>query len=64
MTPAERKRALNALMRDRNMTARQVGDLVGVTPKTVRNWRSSTDAGIPAQTWELLQLKIAAGSNA
>lgn len=64
MTPAERKRELNRLMRERNMTARQVGDLVGATPKTVRNWRSSTDRGIPAQTWELLQLKIAAGSNA
>jgi hypothetical protein len=64
MTPAERKEGLNRLMRERNMTARQVGALVGAAPKTVRNWRSSVDRDIPAQAWELLRLKIGAGQGA
>lgn len=63
MTAPERKQALDRLMRERGMTARQVGDLVGAAPKTVRNWRSSADRGIPAQTWELLQFKVEAGAS-
>lgn len=62
MMPFERQQALDSLMTERGMTARQVGELVGVTPKTVRNWRSSADRHIPAQTWELLKFKIGAGA--
>jgi hypothetical protein len=55
---------LDRLMRDNNMTARQVGCLIGRTPKTVRNWRGSVGRTIPAQALDLLRTKIAAGVQA
>lgn len=52
---------LDRIMRDNNMTARQVGNLIGRTPKTVRNWRGSDARTIPAQALELLRAKLASG---
>jgi len=51
-------------MREYNMTARQVGRLIGRTPKTVRNWRGSIGRIIPTQALELLRTKIASGVQA
>jgi len=55
---------LDRLMREYNMTARQVGRLIGRTPKTVRNWRGSIGRIIPTQALELLRTKIASGVQA
>lgn len=51
---------LDRIMRERGMTARQVGDLIGRKPKTVRNWRSSTARPMPERDLEFLRAKLAA----
>lgn len=55
---------LDRLMRDNDLTARQVGKLVDREPQTVRNWRSSADRPIPAHALEVLRAKLAAGVKA
>lgn len=48
-------------MKEHGLTARQVGEILGRTPHTVRVWRSVTaDRIIPVHTLELLRLKLAA----
>lgn len=52
---------LDRIMAQHGLTARQVGDVVGRKPHTVRQWRANVGGrGIPAQTLELLRLKIGA----
>lgn len=47
-------------MREHNLTARQVGDMLNRTPKTIRNWRSSADRPIPDHALTILRSRIAA----
>jgi hypothetical protein len=55
----ERSKELDALMREHKLTARQVGEMVGREPKTVRNWRSSADRPIPMHALQLLKSCLA-----
>lgn len=58
----DRTATLDALMRQHNLTARQVGDMLGRTAHTVRCWRCRIETNtIPQHALELLQMKIAAG---
>lgn len=59
-----RTNELDRLMRDKRMTARQIGALVGRSAKTVRNWRSSRDRTIPEHTLVALRAKLAEGEAA
>lgn len=56
-----RTNELDRLMRDKGLTARQIGALIGRTPKTVRNWRSSRDRTIPELALAALRAKLAEG---
>lgn len=58
----ERTKQLLQLMAEHNLSAAQVGELVGRSAQTVRTWRCGTTESkvIPAQTLELLALKVAA----
>lgn len=61
----DRTTELDALMRQHNLTARQVGDMLSRTPHTVRCWRCRTETNtIPAHALDLLKLKIAARDGA
>jgi hypothetical protein len=51
-------------MREHNLTAEQVGHLIGRTSKTIFNWRLSEGQVIPVHALELLRVKIAAGVSA
>lgn len=63
MTMNSRTKELDSLMREHGKTARQVGELLGRTPHTVRVWRSrSTDRIIPEHTLEVLRMKLAAAA--
>lgn len=54
----DRTQALDALMRERALTARQVGALVDREPHTVRVWRCEGGGRvIPATVLALLQTK-------
>jgi hypothetical protein len=55
---------LRRLMREHNLTAEQVGHLIGRTSKTIFNWRLSEGQVIPVHALELLRVKIAAGVSA
>lgn len=48
------------MMREHKLTARQVGDMLNRTPKTIRNWRSSADRPIPEHALTILRARIAA----
>jgi len=55
----ERTKQLDQLMKDHDLTARRVGELLGRTPHTVRVWRSrTTKRPIPAHALELLRAKL------
>lgn len=57
----ERTKQLDALMRDHDLTARDVGEMLGRTAHTIRVWRSSYEARvIPVIALELLKFKLAA----
>ena len=57
----ERTKQLDDLMRDHDLTARDVGEMLDRTPHTVRVWRSKYDARvIPPHALEVLRLKLAA----
>lgn len=61
-TMNSRTKELDSLMREHGKTARQVGELLGRTPHTVRVWRSRTaDRIIPEHTLEVLRMKLARG---
>lgn len=51
-------------MRAHRLTAAQVGELVGRRKTTVRIWRVGRERRIPANTLELLELKLAARGGA
>lgn len=54
----ERTTALRQLMARRGISARQAGEIVGRTEKTVRMWRCRTgERVIPEHTLEILDLK-------
>lgn len=59
-----RTKELDRLMRDKGLNARQIGELIGRSPKTVRNWRSSRDRTIPENTLAVLRAKLAEGAGA
>lgn len=62
-TTNPRTAALKSLMRKNKLTARQVGDMIGREPHTVRCWRcESAGRVIPVHTLELLQLKLQAAA--
>jgi transposase len=47
-------------MRDHDMSAREVGDMLGRTPHTIRVWRSKYDERIiPDHALQLLKFKLA-----
>jgi hypothetical protein len=56
-----RTQQLDALMKKHSLTAREVGDLIGREPHTVRCWRSAWEGRvIPEHTLEVLKMKIEA----
>ena len=57
---AARTVRLRKLMADHRLTARQVGDILGRKPHTVRCWKSAwEDRAIPEHALALLELRIA-----
>lgn len=44
-----------------NLTGRDAGDLVGVTPRTVRRWIGEPDKPIPYACWAILVEKAGFG---
>jgi len=55
----DRTVALDALMRAHKLTARQVGDMLGRKPHTVRCWRSKWRGRvIPTIALELLRTRL------
>ncbi|WP_036041572.1 helix-turn-helix domain-containing protein [Bradyrhizobium yuanmingense] len=55
-----RTQELDILMREHDLTARQVGEMLGRTPHTVRVWRSKYEQRvIPEHTLAFLRMKIA-----
>lgn len=60
MKTHERTKELDALMREHQLTARAVGDMLGRDAHTVRCWRSKHPGRvIPEHALELLKLKLA-----
>lgn len=49
---------LDKIMRERNLTARQVGTLLNREPHTVREWRCKSGRKIPALALALLKKEL------
>lgn len=62
MTPAERTAELGRIMDARNLTCRQVGELLKRELRTVRNWRSRSGGAIPEHALEVLRAKAGEAS--
>lgn len=54
----DRAAELDQIMRDRNLTARDVGALLNRDAHTVREWRCKSDRQIPALALTLLKKEL------
>ena len=58
MNPHPNTTRLKELMAQRNLSIKDVAQLLGRSSKTVRMWRSKTEPSIPDALLELLELKL------
>lgn len=56
---SDRQAELDRLMTEHALTARQVGDVIGRKPHTVRTWRCKGGRDIPAPLLHLLKMFLA-----